>query len=722
MSFAQTSEEQPPDNNVTVRLVELCRLAERYLPPDKVDKIYAAFNLAADAHKGVFRKTGDPYITHPLEVARILADLHMDVDSICAALLHDVIEDTPYQYDDLAIQFGDTVADLVEGVTKLSSHNFQSKHEAGIASFKKMMEAMVQDFRVVIIKLADRLHNASTLGGMKPASRRRIAKETLEIHVPLARRMGMNALRHNLQNHAFEHLYPVRSAVIKKWWNHCSEVNKEARQQIQTTLETALEDEGIDCTVFYWEKNLYRLYEREKRRPGKKNFNREGEALEIRILTKNLKDCYCALGILHKVYPPKVASFRDFIAVPKVYGFQALQTTLIAPDQQIIRIQIQSREMYQVAQYGVAAQWRFPHLNKDNGTDLSQERLYNWLEQVSEIQQATENATEFLEDMKADFFFREVTVLTPAGQSKNLRIGATPVDFAYAIHTEIGNHCKHALIDGQEVPLNTQLHDGETVKIITSDEATPHPSWLNFTVTGKARSAIRNWLGKRHDDEFISLGENMLRQAMAIFGSTLGEIEETDMMAMLKDLDFNNENALFQAIAKGDQCSKLIARRLMNNAGLQMLKDKNQPLYIKGTQGIAVNLEKCCNPIPGDTIIAVLDPDQGLNVHRTNCPTLRHQKDADTITLAWETEQNLKYFAAIKIHAKNQVGVLHSITEIFHEQNVNIEDLNISGDENTKEMRILIKVEDTRHLQSIAKKLQHEKQVIEVSRILNLSL
>ncbi|MEE9351206.1 MAG: RelA/SpoT family protein, partial [Thiotrichaceae bacterium] len=485
----------PIESNVTFRMVDLCRLTERYMPEEDSKKVYRAFMLAAEAHDGVVRKSGEPYVTHPLEVAGILADLHLDADSICAALLHDVIEDTDFSYDDIADQFGATVADLVEGVTKLSTSGFKNKHEASIASFQKMIQAMTKDYRVVLIKLADRLHNVSTLGAMRPDKQRRIAKETLEIHAPLARRMGMNALRHKLQMRAFRSLYPYRSQIIEKWWDSCLTQKEETYSAVLANIQNALENEGItSSTVFHREKNLYRLYEKEKRRRVPITFNRSDISYDIRILTKNSSDCYRALGVVHQLYVPKVGELKDFISVPKVYGFQALQTSVVTKNQDLIQVQIQSREMHQVAQFGIAAQWRFPYLNEQHRVDMAQRRLSTWLAQVKEIQEATENPEDFLEDMKADFFLREVYVMTPGGDSKILRTGATPVDFAYAIHTDIGQHCVAARIDGRKVPLNTQLHDGATVEIITKETSSPHPSWLNFVVTGKARAAIRHWI------------------------------------------------------------------------------------------------------------------------------------------------------------------------------------------------------------------------------------
>ena len=713
-----------PSNIVSLRMVDLCRLMERYLSEEDAATVYRAFLLAAEAHDGIFRKSGEPYITHPIKVALILADLHMDAHTLSAAILHDVIEDTPYTYDDIKGKFGDKVADLVEGVTKLSSHHYESKQAAGIASFHKMMQAMVKDYRVVLIKLADRLHNVSTLGSMPPSKQRRIAKETLEIHVPLARRMGMNKLRHKLQMHAFQSMYPLRSKVIQRWWDNCLEEKKQEHNTILLDIGDALEEEKIKgAIIFPWKKNLFRLYQKERQRKSRKHFDRNDLSFDIRIITRTPLDCYKALGIVHQLFHPKVNTFRDFIATPKVYGFQALQTTLITNEQQVIRIQIQSKEMYQVAQYGIASQWLFPHLSADQQLKISQRRLNNWLEQVAEIQQAPGDVEDFLEDMKAEFFFHEVSVLTPKGDSKILRVGATPIDFAYAIHTNIGHHCIGARINGSKAPLNTRLHDGATVEIITDKTALPSPAWLNFAVTGKARAAIRSWLARRHSDEFIQFGKNLLDRAISNFGVTLENITPNSKKQVLKALELNDENALYSAIANGSQCSKLVARRLLNNAGLQTLPEttKQPPLFIKGTEGLALTLQSCCHPIPSDTIVAEIKPQIGLEVHRADCPSNRHNAKNSTITLAWSKGIQQDFEVALQIQAKNKVGALFNITNTLQKHGFNIEDININGDKNIKELRLLIKVKNNTQLQTLFKNLEEEEPVISAKRLFNIS-
>ena len=493
------------ESSSLIHATDLVELTGRYMSEEETKRVYDAFLVAADAHDGVVRKSGEFYIFHPLEVAYILAELHMDADTVSAALLHDVIEDTDFSKADLAELFGETVADLVDGVTKLAGGEFTSRQEAAAASFQKMMVAVTQDFRVVLIKLADRLHNVKTLGVRKPAAKRRIAQETLDIHVPLARRLGMNALRKDLQVTAFKHRYPWRAKILRKAMTVFQEDNTQVHREILGEVKRSLFENNMKAQVLRWEKNIYKLYMRMKNSKDKKRLCGNSEALEIRILVDTPVQCYAALGVIHQLYQPKIDSFKDFIATPKIYGFQALQTALLTSQGQVVLVQVQTHEMYQIAQYGITAHWGYPDLSK---TVLkSQEYLNNWLKQVEEIQEVTGNAAEFLEDMKADLFLSEIYVFTPEGQTKVLPKGATPVDFAYSIHTEIGNKCVGAIVNDDHVRLNTPLSNGAMVEIITDEQAMPDPVWENFVITAKARSSIRSWNNKRKSHEFIDLGK-----------------------------------------------------------------------------------------------------------------------------------------------------------------------------------------------------------------------
>jgi len=703
-----------------ISATDLIEVVSRYMIDEDASRVYDAFLLAAEAHEGVVRKSGEFYIFHPLQVAYTLADLHMDADTICAALLHDVIEDTDYTKADLAKKFGDVVAELVDGVTKLAGGEFTSRQEAAEASFHKMMAAMTQDFRVVLIKLADRLHNVKTLGVRKPDSRRRIAKETLDIHVPLARRLGMNAMRKDLQVSAFKHLLPWRSELLQHAMEKFIRKNSDIHQLIIRDISQELFNNEIKAQVFRWDKNIYKLYERIKNSKGNKHLDKHTEALELRILVNSTAECYSTLGVLHQLYQPKVGSFKDFIATPKGYGFQALQTALLTPQQQLILVQIQSHEMYQIAQYGITAHWRYPELLLSS--EKSKAYLSRWLKQVEEIQKITGNAAEFLEDMKADLFLSEIYVSTPKGETKVLAKGSTPVDFAYAIHTEVGNKCVQAIVDGDPVRLNTRLSNGVMVEIITNDDATPHSVWLNFVVTAKARSSIRNWINKRKSHEFVLLGRQILDKALKAFDANFEDIDAEDLAETLKTLGLNDKDSLFSNIAKGNQSAKLVARRLLANESLRPISedDTDQTFLIKGTEGLVVHLQECCHPIPNDPIVAQLDEIRGLEVHRNSCPTLPHNAK-DTLAVAWgdDVKKESHFLAPLNVQVRNKVGVLSHITDLLENIHVNIEDINITGDTDVKDMYFLLQVDNESHLRQIGESLNNLSHVLDVSRPFN---
>ncbi len=709
-------------SSTLISATELNSVVSAYMSEEDAQRVYQAFLLAAEAHDGVVRKSGEFYIFHPLDVAYTLAKMHMDGDTVCAALLHDVIEDTDFSKQDIKQQFGEVVADLVDGVTKLAGGEFTSRQEANAASFQKMMVAMTQDFRVVLIKLADRLHNVKTLGVRKPEARRRIAQETLDIHVPLARRMGMNSMRKKLQLFAFEHLYPWRAKILKKSLNKYYEDCHDAHQQIIQTLADGLSKEKLNAQVFRWDKNIFRLYntinESIKGGIGRKSLNQHSEALQVRILVDSGRECYQALGLIHQLFHPKVGSFQDFIATPKGYGFQALQTVLMTPQQQQVKVQIQSQEMYQIAEYGITAHWRYPDLLSSN---KSQKYLENWLNQVKEIQQSESTPAEFLEDMKADLFLNEIYLSTPKGETKVFPKDSTPVDFAYAIHTEVGNQCVGALIDGEPCRIDARLPNGATIEIITEPDATPQAAWLNFVITAKARSSIRNWISKRKKHEFISLGRQLLIKALKSYGSENEAIPLENMSKTLQVTGIKDEAALFVSIARGNQSAKIIARRLLGNDSLVQVAEEDEPaLLIKGTEGLVVELQTCCHPVPGDEIVAEFDEVKGLKVHRRNCPLLNNAFDFDKAVqkIAWIDAEipEEQFVAPLVAQVRNKVGVLSHITDLLEDMSVNIEEISITGDKDVKDMYFLLLVDNRDHLQHIIGSINNQPHVLDVSR------
>ncbi len=711
----------PP--NDFFRANDLTRTVERYMTPEESSRVYDAFLLAAQAHAGITRKSGEPYITHPLEVARILADMHLDADAVCAALLHDVLEDTDYSYTDLENRFGKVVADLVEGVTKLESEQFTDKNAASKASFQKFMQAMSDDFRVVIIKLADRLHNLRTLGYKKPASRRRICKETLDIYIPLAHRMGMNALRRELQSLVFEHLYPWRYCVLRAELDRYLVSVKELSETVENTVSQRLSETIANPLVFIPDKNLYRIYDSMK---NGESFDEDKEVIELRVLVGTVDECYRALGILHATYRPRPGKFLDFIATPKSYGYQALQTILIpAGQRRQVAVKIQTRSMYQTALFGITAQWRYPGQNAGQRSLFTQEALKRWQEQVRDLDSKAGNASEFYDDMQADLYRTEIYAFTPKGEMKEFPRGATPIDFAFAIHTEVGLHCTGAKIDGKEVPLRTRIPDTATVEILTDDKAVPQPSWLNYVVTGRARATIRNWLRQQTNAEQLDLGKHLLEKALHDRSSSLEKISPNMLGEFLRVSNYQDLDELYMAIVHNDQCSRLTGQRLISMEGnssnsFLATGDNDTPLVIKGTSGLAIHFQTCCYPLPQEPILATLTSKNGLEVHRDGCAVLHAQAEPlDILSVAWAEQQSEEkcFLAGIQTHAHNVVGVLHHITQLMHRLDVNIEAVNTSGDRRVKETNWVLWVRDLAHLEEIIHQVERVPSILKVKRL-----
>jgi RelA/SpoT family (p)ppGpp synthetase len=702
------------------RANDLMRMVERYMTPEESTRVYDAFLLAAKAHQDVVRKSGEPYITHPLEVARILADMHLDADAVCAALLHDVIEDTDYTYADIEQLFGKVVADLVEGVTKLESQQFSDKNAASKASFRKFMNATTADFRVVTIKLADRLHNLRTLQYQKPEARRRISKETLKIYIPLAHRMGMNTLRRELQALVFENLYPWRYCVLKAELERYNKSVKAFSDELTDTVLKRLTDSVSNPLVFIPEKNLYRIYDSMK---NGASFDEDKELIELRVLVGTVDECYQALGVLHSIYRPLPGKFQDFIATPKSYGYQALQTVLIPPGQRHVLVKIQTRPMYQTALYGITAQWRYPGQNSGQRALLTQGSVKRWQEYIRDVGSRAEDAAEFYDDIQADLDRTEIYAYTPKGELKEFPKGATMIDFAFAIHTEVGLHCTGAKVDGKEVPLRTRIPNFATIEILTDPNALPQPSWLNYAVTGRARSTIRSWVRQQTTSEQLELGKALLNNALCKRSSSLVEVTPNPMNEFLSVSGYQNSDDLFLAIVRNDQCSRLTAQRLIAMQGDSTnaaVTETDTPLVIKGTSGLAIHFQTCCYPLPSEPILATLNSKNGLEVHRDNCPVLHaHTEPGDILSVTWAEEQSDEkcFLAGIQTHAHNVVGVLHHITQLMHNLDVNIESVNTSGDRRVKETNWVLWVRDLAHLEEIIHQVERVPSILKVKRL-----
>lgn len=696
---------------------DLINTVERYMEPEDIQRVYTAFHFAAKAHAGVTRKSGEPYITHPVEVARMLAAWHFEADVICAALLHDVVEDTEYTLENIQDNFGESVRFLVDGVTKLESKDYVNKQAVAEASFRKMMNRMTEDFRVVLIKLVDRLHNLRTLGFQKPEAKRRIALETIRIYIPMAHRLGMNNLRREMQALSFQALHPWRYRALESVVKCELEKDRIITDEITYNLTTRLQDIIPAARITVPDKNISRLYERMKR--DRKKFAMAREVLEIRISVGTVDECYRALGVVHAAYQPRYGQIHDFIVSPKVNGFQALETVVLLPSKRDMRVLIQTRDMYQTSLHGIAAQWHTPGQNSGQRALLAQDALKRWQDQVREMGAKSSSATDFYDDMQADLYQTAIYAYTPKGDVKEFPNGATMVDFAFAIHTGVGHHCVGARLNGEEVPLRTHIPIGTTIEIITHKDATPQPSWLNFVATGRAKAYIRHWRDQQKHTDQLMLGQGLLQKALNDHSSSLEALPEGSLEGLLPSLNIKTLDDLYISIALNEQCSKLLAKRLLNKAGPVSAAPNDTPMLIKGSSGMVVHFQTCCYPLPQESILAVMNARDGLEVHRDKCNVLHeNHAQSDILSVAWaKPNEGQLFLAAIQTQAHNVVGVLHHITQLMHELNVNIEDVNTSGDQRIKETRWVLWVRDLEHLNMIIKKVGHVPSIIRVKRV-----
>src|SRR5436190_14117481 len=596
----------------------LLRESERfvYLKPKDVARLEDAYRFSEAAHAGQTRQSGEPYISHPLAVAEILADWHLDGQTLMAALLHDVTEDTSVTKDEISDTFGKPVAELVDGVSKLDRIEFQSAEHVQAENFRKMLLAMARDVRVILIKLADRLHNMRTLGAVPPAKRRRIARETMEIYAPIANRLGLNALYHELQELAFAHLYPVRYRVLAKA-SKAARGNR--REMISRTLDAVkrkLAEGGIRAEVFGREKHVYSTYR--KMIEKHLSFSEVHDIFGCRVIVADVPACYLTLGALHALYKPIPGKFKDYIAIPKANGYQSIHTDLIGPFGVPVEVQIRTAEMHRLAEAGVASHWMY----KDDSDKLSelQKQTHRWLQSLLEIQNQSGDPQEFLEHVKIDLFPDEVYVFTPKGKILSLPRGATAVDFAYAVHTDIGNRCVAAKVNSELVPLRSELRNGDRVEIITASHAKPNPGWLQYVRTGKARSNIRHFLKTMQYEESAGLGERLLDQALHAVKGALGDVDDASWDRVVRDGGARSKEELLADIGLGKRLPAVVARRLLKHADPR--EEGKASVTIRGTEGMAVQLASCCRPIPGDAIVGSIKKGQGLVVHQSECPSI----------------------------------------------------------------------------------------------------
>jgi GTP pyrophosphokinase len=712
--------EPPPANQHADRYLisDLCNQLEHRFDKGQVRDVYRAYLFAADAHSGQSRLTGEPYIFHPLSVARTLADMNMDADSIIAAILHDVLEDTTADKDQIAAEFGNEVAKLVDAVSKLTHLTFESKLEAQAANFRKMVLAMVDDIRVILIKLADRLHNMRTLGALSPKKRRRIARETLDIYAPIANRLGIYTMREELEALGFAVLYPMRYRILNNAVKKARGNRKELMQKIEIVISAALEDHQFSAAVTGREKRVHSIYQ--KMRTKRLSFQEVFDMFAIRVVVHTVDECYRAMGVLHGLYKPMPTRFKDYIAIPKANGYQSLHTVLVGAQGVPIEVQIRTEEMDRFAESGVAAHWLYKS-GINGGT--AQLRAREWLKGLLDMQQNADSSVDFLENVKVDLFPDEIYVFSPRGDIYQLPRNATAVDFAYAIHSDIGHTCVAAKIDRRLAPLGTLLETGQYVEVITAPGSRPSPLWLNFVVTAKARTSIRHFLKNLKREEALDFGRRLMERALAKFSLSLAEVDAEALSSLLQEFGYKREEDLWTDIGLGKRIATLVAKRLLppdaRDAGAAGKKGGLRPLAIKGTEGLVVSFPRCCHPIPGDSIQGFLSAGKGIVVHRSSCPNVADfRRNPDKwIQVEWAPVPGGEFTTKVHVEVVNRRGVLAKIASIISEFDSNIENLEYdSGDGLASLITFVITVKDRKHLASIIRSLRNRAVVMRVRR------
>ena len=689
-----------------------------YLSTDQVNAVRRSYYYAEQAHDGQLRSSGEHYVTHPLAVATILADMHMDHQSLMAAMLHDVIEDTGIPKEAIVAQFGDSVAELVDGVTKLTQMKFGTKAEAQAENFQKMAMAMARDIRVILVKVADRLHNMRTLGALNPEKRRRIAKETLEIYAPIANRLGMNRIYAEFEDLGFKAMHPMRaerihSAVKKSRGNRKEIVNK-----IQESIAHCLEREGLPGEVSGREKHLYSIYQ--KMRGKRKAFTEIMDVYAFRIIVDKVDTCYRVLGAVHNLYKPFPGRFKDYIAIPKANGYQSLHTTLFGMHGVPIEIQIRTREMEELANNGIAAHWLYK-TDEGDGRRNNHARARQWVKGLLELQQNAGNSLEFIENVKIDLFPDEVYVFTPKGRIMELPKGSTPVDFAYAVHTDVGNTCIACRVNRRLAPLSQALESGATVEIITAPNTQPNPNWLNFVVTGKARTHIRHALKQQQREESVSLGKRLLSKALDNLGARFEDISMPRLQVLLKEYHQEESDDLLEDIGLGNRTAHVVARRLLSTED----SDANPlaadgPLVIRGTEGLVLNYARCCTPIPGDLIVGHLSAGKGMVVHRDSCKNISEFRNnpEKCVPLTWAKDIDSEFNVELRIELAHQRGLIALLAGTISEADANIDKINVDErDGRISVIQLGISVTDRVHLARIIRKLRALPGVSRITRM-----
>jgi RelA/SpoT family (p)ppGpp synthetase len=692
-----------------------------YLDPEQTNHVRRAYYFAEQAHYGQLRRSGEPYVTHPLAVAGILADMHMDHQSLMAAMLHDVIEDTGIEKSAIGNQFGPTVAELVDGVSKLTQMEFGSLEEKQAENFQKMALAMARDIRVILVKLADRLHNMRTLGVLHTEKARRIARETLDIYSPIAMRLGMNNVRMEFEDLGFSALYPMRARRIDAALRNARGHRKELVEKIRHQVETTLEQEGHEVEVVGREKHLYSIYKKMKSK--RKSFSEIMDIYAFRIIVDSVDTCYRVLGSIHSLYKPVPGEFKDYIAIPKANGYQSLHTILMGMHGVPIEIQIRTREMEDMANNGIAAHWLYK--SDSQSANGSHARARQWVQGLLEMQQRAGNSLEFIESVKIDLFPDEIYIFTPKGRILELPRGATAVDFAYAVHTDVGNSCVACRINRRLAPLSEPLQSGQTVEILTAPGARPNPSWFNYAVTAKARSNIRHFLKHQTRDDSVALGRRLLDKALTGFDSSLDQVPQDKLQDFLSHQHYDLLDDLLEEIARGNRLPVIIAQQLLGEMAADQMEQNGgaaQPVAIRGTEGFMVSYAKCCHPIPGDPIEGYLSAEKGVVVHRERCNNLGDMREnrERLVALRWDDVVEGEYPVELRIEVENRRGMIAVIATRINSMDVNIE--KISTDDKDYQftyVHLEVLVTNRVHLARIMKRLRTINYVRKVTRVKN---
>ena len=694
-----------------------------YLNREQVNLVRRAYYYAEQAHDGQIRRSGEPYITHPLEVAAILADMHMDHHSLMAAMLHDVIEDTGIEKKAVSEQFGETVAELVDGVSKLTHMHFENKTLAQAENFQKMALAMAKDIRVILVKLSDRLHNMRTLGVLRPDKRRRIARETLDIYVPIANRLGMHNLRIELEDLGFAAMYPMRSRLIRQAVRNARGNRKDLVGKVQKAIAARLEEEGLKGRVVGREKHLYSIYR--KMRSQSKSFAEIMDMFAFRIIVDSVDSCYRAVGIVHNLYKPIPGRFKDYVAIPKANGYQSLHTTLFGMHGVPVEIQIRTQEMEDMANNGIAAHWLYK--SGDEALSGSHARTRQWLKGVLELQKNAGDSLEFIENVKIDLFPDEVYVFTPKGNILELPKGATPVDFAYTVHTDVGNTCVACRIDRRLASLSQPLQSGQTVEIVTAPGASPNVAWLNFVLTGKARSNIRHFLKHQRRNESIALGQRLLNKALVSFGTRLDAIDGSVIQTQVQRLELESMEDLLEDIGLGNRMAYIVARMLVEPEAEESIETKTQldtsnyekPLSIRGTEGMVISFAKCCYPIPGDPVVGHVSAGRGIVIHTEACKNIaeiRHNPEK-VLEVDWDKDVSGEFTVDLQVELEHHRGMIASLATTITAVEGNIEKISMEErDASFCLVQLLLNVRDRLHLARIIKRLRVIKGVHSITR------